>query len=442
MTETIFALSSGAGRAGIAVIRISGAAAASALCAVAGRRLPGQRVVSLRTLRDPATGEALDRALVLWLPGPRTVTGEDMAELHVHGGRAVVAGVLRSLAGVPGCRPADAGEFTRRAFANGRMDLTQVEGLADLLEAETAAQRRQALAQAEGGLAARVGDWRARLVRALALVEAEIDFSDEDLPGGLEAEALAAVGDVAAEMHAALAGAGRAEIVREGVSAVILGPPNAGKSSLLNRLAGREAAIVSHVSGTTRDVIEVRLELGGIAVTLADTAGLRETDDPVEREGVARAAARARGADVALLVCDGASDVEPVWPEGVPARRARVLNKCDLVDGTAPEGSGCFAVSALTGEGIGALERWLGEQAAALAGEGGAEVGEGMVTRLRQRHALEAAVVALGRLPEAEEAALRAEEIRLALGALARLAGRADVEDVLDVVFRDFCIGK
>ncbi len=440
--DTIYALSSGLGRAGIAVIRVSGGDAAAALKVLSAGPLPSPRRAVVRHLVDPGTEETLDHALVLWLPGPGTVTGEDMAEFHVHGGRAVIAGVLDALSRVPGLRLAEPGAFTRRAFANGRMDLTRVEGLADLIDAETAGQRRLALAQSEGGLAARCTQWRTDLIRALALIEAEIDFSDEELPEGLGAEAEALLRQVAADMSEVLSSAHAGEMLRDGVHAAILGPPNVGKSSLLNRLARRDAAIVSDVSGTTRDVIEVRLDLGGVPVILADTAGLRETDDPVEREGIARARSRAAGADIAIWVADlgEMTGVEPDWPEGLTAdRRLVVGNKGDLASGDECPSGIDLQVSAVTGSGLGRLESWLSGAALDLVGGAG---GASLVGRARQAEALRDALSSLEGGMDQQEAALVGEEVRLALRALGRLVGTVDVEDVLDVIFRDFCIGK
>ncbi|MDW3098265.1 MAG: tRNA uridine-5-carboxymethylaminomethyl(34) synthesis GTPase MnmE [Alphaproteobacteria bacterium] len=445
MDDTVFALSSGPGRAGIAVIRISGPRAADALTALGSADLPPSRKAVVRRLTDPHTSEQLDHALVLWLPGPGTVTGEDMAELHVHGSTAVVAGVLDALSTLARFRLAEPGEFTRRAFANGRMDLTQVEGLADLIDAETAGQRRLALAQAEGGLTARCADWKAQLVKALALIEAEIDFSDEELPEGLSDQAVSMISSVHGEMMQILASASAGEVMRDGVQVAILGPPNVGKSSLMNRLARREAAIVSDISGTTRDIIEVRLDLAGIPVVLADTAGLRDTDDPVEREGIARAKSKAAAADIALWVCDLSNAQDPVWPEGLEtARRLVIGNKADIAGER--DGQPCdLRLSATTGEGLDGLEAWLADAARDLAGGSGASA---IVGRARQAAALGEAADALQRgLDEAgqeagSEAALVSEELRMALRALGRLVGTVDVEDVLDVIFRDFCIGK
>jgi tRNA U34 5-carboxymethylaminomethyl modifying GTPase MnmE/TrmE len=322
--DTIFALSSGRPPAAIAVIRISGPRARHVLEVLTGR-VPEPRRAALARVRDPESGEILDEALALFFPGPNSETGEDTAELQLHGGRAVIAGVLDALGRLEGFRPAEAGEFTRRAFANGQLDLTEVEGLADLIHAETAAQRRQAFRHLKGFLGERAETWRGRLIEALALVEAGIDFSDEaDVPGDLIRPALAIARALRDEISAALAGAARGERLRDGLVVAIAGPPNAGKSTLLNRLARREAAIVSPHAGTTRDVIEVHLDLEGYPVTLLDTAGIRDSDDPVEQEGVRRARARAAEADLVLWVVDASevshgSEAESSWKAGFPA---------------------------------------------------------------------------------------------------------------------------
>ena len=301
---TIFALSSGRPPAAIAVVRVSGPRAGAALEKLIGR-VPEPRQATLARVRDPATGEAIDEALVLWFPAPRSETGEDTAELQLHGGHAVVAGVLDALGRIEGCRPAEAGEFTRRAFENGRLDLTAVEGLADLIAAETLAQRRQAFRQLKGLIGDRAEAWRRALIEAQALVEARIDFSDEaDVPENLVDAALHAAQQLRSEIAAALADGGRGERLRDGLVIAIAGPPNAGKSTLLNRLARREAAIVSPYPGTTRDVIEVHFDLGGYPVTLLDTAGIRDSADPVEQEGVRRARVGAASADLVLWVTD------------------------------------------------------------------------------------------------------------------------------------------
>ena len=433
--DTVFALSSGRLPSGVAVVRLSGPQAGAAVQALAGE-LPPARLARYRVLRDPATGEMLDRAIVLFFPGPGSVTGEDIAEFHLHGGRAVVAGVLGALSRLPGLQPAEPGAFTRRAHANGKMDLAEVEGLADLIAAETQAQRRQALAQASGALSRRVEGWREGLVSALALVEASIDFSDEgDVPEDLTRQANDWIAPVLADISAALADAGRGERVRDGLVVAIAGRPNAGKSTLLNRLAGREAAIVSDIPGTTRDVLEVHLELAGQAVTLLDTAGLRETADAVEAEGVRRALKRAEMADVVLWL----SPEEELPPENLGSA-LKVRSKCDDgADANANANAGWLPLSATTGTGIEALLEAIETRATAL---GGGE--PALITRERQRLALEKAALHLQRATRefAGLEELRAEELRLAARALDRTIGRVDVEDVLDTLFSTFCIGK
>lgn len=441
MTDTIYALSSGRPPVAVAVIRVSGPRAGVALEALAGR-LPAPRQATFARLRDPATREIIDDALVLFFPQPRSETGEDVAELQVHGGRAVIAAVFQALARIEGLRPAEAGEFTRRAFLNGKLDLTGVEGLADLIYADTEAQRRQALRQLQGLLGERAEGWRKRLIEAQALAEAGIDFSDEaDVASDVMQRSLAAVRDLAAEIGTALGEATRGERLREGLAVAIAGPPNAGKSTLLNRIARREAAIVSPFAGTTRDVIEVHLDLDGYPVTLLDTAGIRDTDDPVEREGVARARARAAAADLVLWVVDATEPAVPAMAG--PAPTWLVRNKIDLAGtpGTADIGGAgrAFDVSATTGHGMTALVDALGVFARDCLG--GLE--PALVTRERQRRLLGDAHAALGRaLDEAGREDVFAEELRAAAQALGRLTGRIDVEDILDVIFRDFCIGK
>jgi tRNA modification GTPase len=334
--ETIFALSSGRGPAAIAVVRVSGARAGEALTALAGR-IPAPRRAALVNVRG-RDGEVLDQALALWFPGPHSETGEDVAELQLHGGRAVIAAVLAALAEVDGLRPAEAGEFTRRAFENGRLDLTEVEGLADLVMAETEGQRRLAYRQMTGALGARAEHWRHQLIQALALVEARIDFSDEaDVPADLITPALQIARTLEGEIAAALADGRRGERLREGVVVAIAGPPNAGKSTVLNRIAKREAAIVSPYAGTTRDVIEVHLDLNGLPLTLLDTAGIRDTDDPVELEGVRRARARAASADLMLWVVDASVPADASPPAGERSVASPTIwvihNKIDLVQG-------------------------------------------------------------------------------------------------------------
>jgi tRNA modification GTPase len=443
--DTIFALSSGRPPVAVAVIRVSGPRAGAALELLAGR-LPEPRRARFVQLRDGSGGDALDQALVLWFPGPNSETGEDVAELQTHGGRAVIAAVLAALGRIEGLRPAEPGEFTRRAFENGRLDLTAIEGLADLIYAETEAQRRQAYRQLAGTLGRHAEAWRSRLIEAQALVEAGIDFSDEgDVPDKLLGPALATAQTLRQEIADALADDQRGERLREGLVVAIAGPPNAGKSSLINRLARRDVAIVTPHAGTTRDVIEVHLDLGGYPVTLLDTAGIRETQDPVEIEGVRRAQERAAGADLVLWVTEAtAYPGQPGGGERAGAAQVwQVRNKIDLA-GARREGrqSGeTFPVSALTGAGLPELIAALAQHAgAALAG---AETS--LVTRERHRVALKKVLAALDRAvgegPTGREDIV-AEELRLAARELGRLTGRVDVEDVLDVIFRDFCIGK
>ena len=435
---TIFALSSGPGRAGVAVIRVSGPAAGSALEALVGRR-PAARRATYAPIRDAQSGTLLDRGMVLWLPGPGSATGEDMAEFHLHGGRAVVASVLDALDRVDGLRPAEPGDFTRRAFHNGRLDLTQVEGLADLIAAETEAQRRQAVRQMDGDLAALYEAWRARLVRALAHAEAAIDFADEELPEDLPRRFASEISDLRAEIQGHLDDDHAGERLRDGIQVAILGPPNVGKSSLLNALAKRDAAIVAPSPGTTRDVIEVHLDLGGYPVTLADTAGLRPSEDQVEAEGVARAQARAQAADLKLAVYDATR-----WPAPeacllgmIDDRTLTVVNKCDL-RAVAPAEADVLAISALTGEG---LDELLARLAQAVGERFDASAAPAL-TRVRHRRALEDCIAQLARAAAAGSVELAAEDARLAGRALGRITGQVDVEDLLDVIFADFCIGK
>lgn len=427
MSATIFALASGAGRAGVAVMRLSGPRTDEMVAALAGD-LPPPRRASLRRLRA-ADGELLDHALVLRFPGPQSYTGDDVAELHLHGGRGVVTGVAGALLAL-GARPAEAGEFTRRAFRNGRMDLAQAEAIADLAAAETAAQRRQALGQMEGALSQQCAVWAGRIALLLAAEEAWLDFPDEDLPDDPagQAEEIAAL---AAEITAALAGGRAAERVRDGLTVAIVGAPNVGKSSLLNALAGREAAIVSARAGTTRDVVEVRMELDGLPLTLLDTAGLREAVDEIEAEGVRRALARAGAADIVISVAAPGVGHAPL--AFTPPVLLEVTGKADL----APAPAGQIPVSARTGFGLDLLQARLAEAARGLAPEGGTA----LLGNARHRAAGQEALGALERA-RAARAELRAEELRLARTALGRITGRTGVEEILDAVFSRFCIGK
>lgn len=435
MTETIFALSSGRGPAGVAVVRVSGRRAGEAVLQLTGKALPAPRVAVLRELLDSETGETIDQSLLLWFPSPASFTGEDVAEFHVHGGPAVVSGVLTALGHLDGLRPAEPGEFTRRAFLAGKMDLTQVEGLADLIHAETEAQRRQALRQMQGVLTNLYEGWRSRLIRALAYVEADIDFADEDdVPEHVSAQVRGQIESLSEEIARHLADGSRGERLRDGLSVAIIGKPNAGKSSLLNALAKRDVAIVSNIAGTTRDIIEVHLNLGGYPVTLIDTAGLRETDDPVEAEGVARARARAEAADLRLHLTPYGEE-----PATADESTLAVVTKVDLEDGAdAGARDGRFYISILTGAGLGELIAHLADWAGK-ALSGGESV---LLTRERHRHALETCRACLQNAIVQPDLVLMAEDMRLAARALGRITGRVDVEDLLDVIFRDFCIGK
>ena len=429
--ETIYALSSASGRAGVAVLRVSGPRARAALEALTGEGVPRPRMAALRRFSDPETGAALDRGLALFFPAPASFTGEDVVELHLHGGRAVVTGVLSALARLPDLRAAAPGEFTRRAFENGKLDLTEVEGLADLIDAETEAQRVQALRQMEGALGQLYEGWRGRLVRLLAYAEAEIDFPDEEVPGDLIAKLGPEIARLQAGIAAHLDDGGRGERLRDGIEVAIVGPPNVGKSSLLNRLARREAAIVADEAGTTRDVLEVRLDIGGVPVTLADTAGLREAAGAVEREGVRRALERAERADLRLVVAaPDAGDFALARPGDI-----RLLNKIDL---GAEVPAGVIGVSAATGAGLDLLEAALAEKVGLAYGASE----HPLITRARHREGLRECAAALARAGEGSEADLVAEDLRLAARALGRITGRIDVEELLDVIFRDFCIGK
>ncbi len=469
--DTIFAIASGAGRAAIAVMRISGPASAAILRALAGR-LPPPRRASLRRLRD-AAGEELDQALVLWLPAPASYTGQDSAELHLHGGRAVINGAADALVAL-GARPAEPGEFTRRAFLNGRMDLIEAEAVGDLVEAETSAQRAQALRQLDGALGEIYRDWAERLRVLLAQQEALIDFPDEDLPPETEALALAGLAALTQRIAEHLDDGRRGERLREGLVFAITGPPNVGKSSLVNALAERDVAIVAETPGTTRDALEARVVLGGVPVTLVDTAGLRETPDAIEAEGVRRARARAAAADLVIVVQQvgehgtGSEETSPPplegggWGEGsIPPGRCaldpsprpppsrgggvgaavpttptlRLTNKIDL-GGTVPPGA--IGISVCTGAGMDSLRARLAAEARALTDTAGPPP----LTRARHRAALQEAAASLARATIADLPELRAEDLRLALRALGRITGQIGVEDLLDTIFRHFCIGK
>ncbi|MFC3053675.1 tRNA uridine-5-carboxymethylaminomethyl(34) synthesis GTPase MnmE [Kordiimonas pumila] len=448
-TETIYALSSGAGMAGVAVIRLSGDQAFKALHALDGMAEPKARMATLRELKDPVTGARLDNALVLGFKAPMSFTGEDVVELHVHGGRAVLAGVFGALSTVAGLRPAEPGEFSRRAFENGKLDLTEAEGLNDLIHAQTAAQREQALQQLDGALKDLYEGWRARLIGHLAHLEADIDFPDEDLPEGVSGAVLPQILVLKDNITQYLVDNRRGEALRDGFRIVILGQPNAGKSTLLNALARSDVAIVSEEAGTTRDVIEVSLDLGGYPVRLIDTAGLRDGVSDIEKEGIRRAEAKAADADLKLVLVRADE-----WPD-IPEAAKRWLDEKAILLITQVDRAKMFHV----------------EHSEALSGIAGhvtvsAKSGEGMtdlfdtiqhyvmgamaprelpsLTRIRHRRALEETVEHLARFTDNAgiDAVLAAEDVRMAARALGKITGRVGVEDMLDVVFSDFCIGK
>lgn len=426
--DTIYALATARGRSGLAVVRISGPVAFAAGLALCGS-LPAPRVAGLRRLEW--AGELLDEALVLAFDEGASFTGEAVVELHCHGGPAVVGAVLRALAEQPGLRLAEPGEFTRRALENGVLDLAQVEGLADLIDAETEAQRRQAVRVLSGSVGQKVDGWRRDLIRAGALLEATIDFADEDVPVDVSPEVLSLIDGLMADLGREAAGVKAAERIRDGFEVAIVGAPNAGKSTLLNQLAGREAAITSEIAGTTRDVIEVRMEIAGLPVTFLDTAGLRDTEDRLERAGIDRAIARAEAADLRLFLFDG-SDL-PLAPEGDDLV---VMGKADT-----RSGSDTLSVSGLTGEGVPELMELIGDILQRRVGSAGALV--------RERHRV-AVTTAIAALAESRAEVVRtdsrvelaAEHLRRAVRALDALVGRVDVDDLLGEIFASFCIGK
>ena len=473
--ETIFALASAPGRAGVAIIRLSGPAAGAALQQITRRPLPAPRIAARRDFFPAATSERIDSGLVLWFPAPHSFTGEAVAELHLHGGRAIISTVSATLAAMPGLRLAEPGEFTRRGFANGKFDLTEAEAIADLVDAETTAQLRQALRQMDGALGKLYERWRTQLLRALAHIEASIDFSDEELPADLAATRVRELDELHDAIAAHLADHRRGEKLRDGFHIAILGPPNAGKSSLLNALAQRDAAIVSATAGTTRDVIEVHLDLGGYPVILADTAGLRDGIDAIESEGIRRAQSRAAQADLKILLFDAAAlpTLDATTLALRDDRSIIVINKMDLRAtgiGDDPQNQNqhrhsgasghpvsppltttlqdpilpadALPLSLRTGAGLPEFLTILTTRVAAELADTGAPA----LTRTRHRAGLEQCrdylTRALNGLRQQQEMALVAEDIRLAMRALGRITGAVDVEDLLDVIFRDFCIGK
>ncbi len=426
--DTVFALATAMGRAGIAIIRISGPQAGDCLDRLATTR-PQPRRATLRPLVGQ-TGELLDRALVLWFPGPRSYTGEDCAEFHLHAGSAVIEAVADALRQA-GARPAEPGEFTQRAFLNGRIDLLEAEGIADLIEAETQSQRRQALAQTTGALSEVTRGWMRRLTTIVGRQEAHIDFPDE-ADDVADDEINQRIASLEQDLAKHLSNGARGEALRRGVVVALIGAPNVGKSSLINALTGRDVSIVTDRPGTTRDLVEARIVLGGIPVSLVDTAGLRDTHDEIEQEGVKRAMRAERDADVRLLLSDDVN--EKVASTNIATSSLWVANKIDVK--AAPLGA--IGVSARTGEGVEMLRAQLTETVQRLAADGLNPV----ITRARHRHCLETTLLHLRTAAQLKDAELRGEELRLALTSLGALAGAASTEDILTEIFSTFCIGK
>ncbi|OUR80464.1 tRNA uridine-5-carboxymethylaminomethyl(34) synthesis GTPase MnmE [Alphaproteobacteria bacterium 46_93_T64] len=440
--NTIFALASGRGRAGVAVVRISGSAAFDILVSLTKTKLPKIRYAAVREIYALDKSFLIDEALVLLFEGPNSFTGEDVVEIHLHGGPAIVEALFSQLTKIPDVRTAEPGEFTRRAFEHGKLDLTEAEGVGDLVNAETHAQHQQALRQMRGALGQIYNDWRETLIRSLAHLEADIDFPDEDMPDGVAKAIRPKISALREEIEQHLAGGYRGEKIREGLDVVILGAPNVGKSSLLNKLARREAAIVTDQAGTTRDIVEVHLDLAGYPVTIADTAGLREADDIVEKEGIRRARERAKQADIRIFMTEAGHIPldETEFSDLVDKGSFHLVNKLDLTDGLVhphPQ-ERQFFLSVKTEEGLDFFLQKLEEDVVSLLDVSGAT----SLTRVRHRHALEACVESLNRFDTAPDPELAAEDVRLAARSLGRITGRVDVEDVLDVVFGDFCIGK
>lgn len=443
--RTIYALASARGRAGVAVIRTSGPCAIDGLLSIVGQAELPYRQALLKTLYHPVSRETLDKALVIAFKGPHSFTGEDCAEYHIHGGVAVIQSVLAALSILPDHRLAEPGEFTRRAFENGKMDLTEAEGLADLINAETELQKQQAMAQMGGVLHHLYDEWKDRLARILAYVEADLEFPDEDMPEGILPRMLPQISALEVEIRAHLSDNRRGERLREGFQIAIVGAPNAGKSSLVNLLARRNVAIVSEVAGTTRDVIEAHLDIGGYPVIMSDTAGLRpdalgdEGHDLIESEGIRRAYERAKAADLTILLYDASSETVDQHTKALAAGAhiLNVVNKCDKPIKLSIDQIDA-KISVATGEGVDHLLGQIIKKIEQLMGKSESPA----LTRERHRVALSDCVSSLGRALSAPLPELAAEDLRLAIRDLGRLTGKVDVEDLLDIVFRDFCIGK
>ena len=447
MSDTIYALASASGRAGVAVYRLSGPQSGAALAAITGTDLPKPRLATRSGVIDPTSGEQIDEGLVLWFPAPHSYTGDDVAELHLHGGTAVRQRVFEILNQSDGLRMAEPGEFTRRAVLAGKIDFTEAEGLIDLIDAETDAQRRQALLQSQGVLGELYDSWRDKLLPSLAHMEAAIDFPDEDLPVDMEAAIWSTVKTLIQEIEQHLEDGHRGEILRDGLKIAIVGPPNVGKSSLLNWLASREAAIVSAIEGTTRDVIEVHLDLGGFPVVLADTAGIRDARSDIESMGIERTFQRAAMSDLKIVVV-AADQTAPTGPaiDMIDSETIFVVNKVDLVEpdmGHVTErlgdlGQEFYPISVINEVGLEKLVDHLIKEVEKRLNTGNAPT----ITRHRHRSALGKCLEALNRTKDQENSELCAEDLRMATRFLGVLTGSIDVEDLLDVIFQDFCIGK
>lgn len=437
--DTIVALSSGRLPSGVAVVRISGKQTRFVVETISGKATT-PRIATYSSLETP-DGVKIDSGLILFFPTPHSFTGEDVAEFQVHGGKAIVSALLDSLTALPGVRHAEAGEFTRRAFLNGKLDLTETEALADLIAAETEAQRRLAVLNADGAQSRLYGGWRQRLIHARAMIEAELDFADEsDVPGSVADMVWLDMDRLLREIRVHAAGFHRAEIIRDGFDVVIVGAPNAGKSSLLNTLAQREAAIVSDEPGTTRDLVELALDLNGVKVRLTDTAGIRDGAGKVETIGIERAIRRAGAADLVLLLIDSSSQGTPI-PAVENVRTLRIATKCDIASKAGLQGQHVdLSVSALTGEGIPELLNLIGMRGVEAVGNSG----DILPSRMRHVELLNDAATYLQNalLGEANGLELRADDLRLAADRLGRISGSIDVEDLLDVIFSQFCIGK
>lgn len=435
MNGTIFAPATASGKAGVAVIRVSGPQALEAVKKMTAIKTPVPRKAMFSEIHTP-DGTAVDNGLVLYFPCPNSFTGEDVVEFQTHGGRAIISAVLSGLAQIDGFRPAGRGEFTRRAVENGKMDLTAAEGLADLVDAETEQQRKQALRQMSGALAKIYEDWHDRLLHVLAWMEAYIDFPEEEIPENVSADVRGKIAGLMSEIQAHLNDGRRGEKLRDGFQIAIIGAPNAGKSSLMNRLAQRDVAIVSSTAGTTRDIIEVRLDINGYPVIVADTAGLRDTDEEIEAEGVRRAKARAEEADLVLWLSDALKGKNNTETEKIDSEKIfRIMNKADQ---TEPQNDGNIWISAKTGQGIDVLLDRIGrfvEEKMALREEPS-------LTRLRHRKALEECLRCLNSSLKAPEIELMTEDLRMAMRSLGKITGQVQVEELLDVIFKDFCIGK